>query len=57
MAKRAYGLIIFDLDGTLIDSRQDIANSINFALGSVGLAPLSETDAKPIRSRISGGEQ
>ena len=44
MAKRAYGLIIFDLDGTLIDSKRDIANSINFALGSVGLNPLSETE-------------
>jgi phosphoglycolate phosphatase len=29
-------LIIFDLDGTLIDSRQDIANAVNFSLNKVG---------------------
>lgn len=32
--------IVFDLDGTLIDSRQDIANSVNFALRQFGLEPL-----------------
>lgn len=30
-------LIIFDLDGTLVDSRKDIIGSINFTLKSVGL--------------------
>ncbi len=30
-------LFIFDLDGTLVDSSQDIANSVNYALGRVGL--------------------
>ena len=34
-------LIAFDLDGTLIDSRQDLADSANQLLGELGAAPLS----------------
>ncbi len=30
-------LVLFDLDGTLIDSKVDIANSVNFTLGDLGL--------------------
>lgn len=33
-------LVVFDLDGTLIDSRRDIANSTNDVLVSFGAAPL-----------------
>jgi len=33
-------LVVFDLDGTLIDSRQDLADSINVMLGTYGAAPL-----------------
>lgn len=33
-------LIIFDLDGTLIDSRQDIATAVNELLSAMGRAPL-----------------
>ncbi|MBS2032774.1 MAG: HAD-IA family hydrolase [Deltaproteobacteria bacterium] len=33
-------LAIFDLDGTLIDSREDIASSANAARASLGLTPL-----------------
>jgi len=33
-------VIVFDLDGTLIDSRLDIANSLNWALGRLGYASL-----------------
>ena len=32
-------LVIFDLDGTLIDTREDIASSCNFALESCGYPP------------------
>ena len=35
-------LIIFDLDGTLIDSRKDIANSVNYTLKAIGLDPLED---------------
>lgn len=33
-------LIVFDLDGTLIDSRRDLADSTNEMLGMYGAAPL-----------------
>ena len=35
-------LIVFDLDGTLIDSRQDLSNSVNATLRHVGKAELPE---------------
>jgi phosphoglycolate phosphatase len=35
-------LIVFDLDGTLIDSRKDLANSINAALTQLRRQPLPE---------------
>ncbi|MBZ5551677.1 MAG: HAD-IA family hydrolase [Acidobacteriia bacterium] len=34
------GLLIFDLDGTLIDSKEDLANSANHMRVAVGLPPL-----------------
>jgi phosphoglycolate phosphatase len=34
-------LLIFDLDGTLIDSRIDLANSVNATRDSMGLLPLN----------------
>ncbi len=33
-------LIVFDLDGTLIDSKEDLALSVNLMRGEMGLAPL-----------------
>jgi len=38
----SFSLIVFDLDGTLIDSRRDIAESANALLESCGAAPLPE---------------
>ena len=40
--KPAFQLIVFDLDGTLVDSRRDIAESANAALVACGAQPLSE---------------
>lgn len=37
-----FQLIVFDLDGTLIDSRCDLANATNALLVECGAAPLSE---------------
>ncbi len=37
-----YTLVVFDLDGTLVDSRRDIAESANAALVSFGAEPLPE---------------
>lgn len=45
-------LIIFDLDGTLVDSRQDIANAVNFTLSYLGLKRKSKEE---ISSYIGGG--
>ena len=35
-------LLVFDLDGTLIDSAQDLCNSVNAALEQFGLNPLPD---------------
>jgi phosphoglycolate phosphatase len=35
-------LVIFDLDGTLIDSKLDLVHSVNAARGHMGLGPISE---------------
>ncbi len=35
-------LLVFDLDGTLIDSRQDLCNSVNATLLNFGLKPLPD---------------
>ncbi|MCX5857020.1 MAG: HAD hydrolase-like protein, partial [Deltaproteobacteria bacterium] len=36
-------LMIFDLDGTLVASGKDIAASVNFALGALGLPTFEES--------------
>jgi phosphoglycolate phosphatase len=37
-------LLVFDLDGTLIDSAQDLCNSVNAALAHVNLEPLPDPE-------------
>lgn len=46
------GAVVFDLDGTLVDSAADIASSLNHALTCEGLAPVPLTD---IRAMIGDG--
>ena len=38
--KSTYDLLVFDLDGTLIDSTQDLAQSVNATRADAGLPPL-----------------
>ncbi len=45
-------LLIFDLDGTLIDSRQDLVNSVNAALRSLG---RDELPSDEIASMVGDG--
>ncbi len=37
----SYQCLLFDLDGTLVDSRADLANSVNLMLAELGHEPLS----------------
>jgi len=46
--------IIFDLDGTLIDSVTDLANSVNYTLEKLGLPPHTHDE---IRSFVGDGVQ
>jgi phosphoglycolate phosphatase len=40
----AFSLYVFDLDGTLIDSRRDISDAANALLIACGAAPIPEAD-------------
>lgn len=37
-----FALVVFDLDGTLVDSRRDLADSVNLLLAEYDAPPLSE---------------
>ncbi|MGI4756733.1 MAG: HAD hydrolase-like protein [Janthinobacterium lividum] len=43
---RGFGcdLLVFDLDGTLVDSQQDLASSVNATLTHMGRLPLNEKE-------------
>jgi len=46
------GLLMFDLDGTLIDSREDIGQAVNLMRGEYGLTPL---DVATVSSYVGDG--
>lgn len=43
-----YQSIIFDLDGTLLDSLDDLADSVNYALTRNGLVPRSRAEVRTL---------
>src|SRR5688572_25519809 len=45
-------LLIFDLDGTLVDSKQDLVNSVNATRAHVGLSPI---DADTVATYVGNG--
>lgn len=52
-AKAIYDLFIFDFDGTLADSRSNIANSLNFSLQQKKLAPVAKEKIYPTIGRLA----
>lgn len=52
--EKAIRLVIFDLDGTLVDAYQAVASSLNFALGQAGFDPI---DDETIKRSVGWGER
>lgn len=48
MQKRGLQAILFDMDGTLIDTIEDIQNAINGALSTKALKPISQEQTKGV---------
>ena len=46
-------LLVFDLDGTLIDSAQDLCNSVNATLIQFGREPLGQGTGLPVPAYYS----
>ena len=44
----AHFLLVFDLDGTLVDSVPDLTNALNVVLSERGYAPLARSDVAPM---------
>lgn len=46
MSKTDIQAIIFDLDGTLVDSAEDLRAALNIFLGELGLRPVEPAEVK-----------
>jgi phosphoglycolate phosphatase len=47
-----FAIVGFDLDGTLLDTHEDLAAAVNHALGMIGRAPVPASD---VRKLVGGG--
>lgn len=52
MAQRSYDTVIFDLDGTLLDTLEDLADAVNYALREKG---MPERTLAEIRQFVGNG--
>ena len=52
MGQRWPKAVIFDLDGTLVDSAPDIARAINAAYGTIGIGPFQ---VREVRNMVGSG--
>lgn len=50
--KRKYNIVIFDLDGTLLDTLEDLADAVNYALRSM---QMPERSIEEIRAFVGNG--
>jgi phosphoglycolate phosphatase len=48
--KKIFSGVLFDLDGTLLDTANDLGEALNFVLNKYGLAPVSRERYRPIAS-------
>ena len=46
MKKKKYDGVIFDLDGTLLDTLEDLKNSVNYALSACGMPERSYEEVR-----------
>ena len=51
LAARSFTGVLFDLDGTLVDTAADITSALNCALSEQGLARLSESEVRRMIGR------
>lgn len=55
MTKNKYNAVLFDLDGTLLDTANDLGAALNYLLKKNNLPPVGRADYRPVASDGSKG--